>query len=748
MKKFTILAMFVALTLSASAQFYMNVWYNDSLFSLPVLNVDSVTFTDGPWVAPDTPDTPDTPDEPVFPTEPYQSIGIFTVGEGKAVSFSPGNLQYTQSTGVWTFARSQWEIVGAKNVTSTNELANKVDLFGWSSETSSTLFGIGTSEDYYDYFGSFRDWGTNQIGLDAPDTWRTLTKDEWDYLISKRTLAADLCGVAQVNGVNGLVLLPDTWSFPADVTFKAGFSNEWNEEAYATYQVISAEQWAVFEAAGAVFLPAAGSRSGANIYTVQGSGYYRTATDQYYEASITIFNSSESYIRDNAQLYLGASVRLVKDTTYTSRYVDLGLPSGTIWATCNVGANAPDERGGCYKWSAINPAPCGSVSEMNHPYYDPDLQYHYTKYNSTDSLTTLTSSDDAATANLGELWRMPTRDEALELQEHCTWVLDTLENGVMGCVVTGPNGNSIFLPGYEEFNAFNYWTSTCDILRPIDACAFSFSKDGIEIMDQLLRCAACGIRPVFEKPEVPEEPFVGFFSVSEDKQVIFSPGNLQYHPTNDEWRFAVKQTDYIGAANTNISTDYNGWIDLFGWGTGNNPTASSDNYADHSTFVDWGVNQIGQDPANTWRTLTYEEWDYLLNKRPNADQLVAAFFIWGTQVNGLVILPDNWVLPPNTSFKPGFAPTDEGYSYHEECGPEEWARFEAAGAIFLPAAGVRIESKEVIQVQYDGYYWTTTKDVIYPDHVYRLHFLSSLLTLQSGASYKGYSVRLVQDVQE
>ena len=86
---------------------------------------------------------------------------------------------------------------------------------------------------------------------------------------------------------------------------------------------------------------------------------------------------------------------------------------------------------------------------------------------------------------------------------------------------------------------------------------------------------------------------IGVFSVSADKQVTFSKGNLQYHPSNDEWCFAENQSDYIGKANSNIAADYDGWIDLFGWGTGDAPTKSSTSYSDYSTFVDWGTNKIG-----------------------------------------------------------------------------------------------------------------------------------------------------------
>ena len=141
------------------------------------------------------------------PTSPY-----FSVSQTMYITFSPGNLQYTQSTNTWSFAENQWDYLGAANIAiDADVLADKVDLFGWS--TSATNFGVSTSTDE-DYSGSFVDWGTNQIGADAHNTWRTLTKDEWEYLLNTRPNASSLKGVAQVNGVNGLIFLPDNWVCP------------------------------------------------------------------------------------------------------------------------------------------------------------------------------------------------------------------------------------------------------------------------------------------------------------------------------------------------------------------------------------------------------------------------------------------------------------------------------------------------------------------------------------------------------
>ena len=254
-------------------------------------------------------------------------IGVFSVSADKQVTFSQGNLQYTQSTNTWSFAENQYDYIGTDNVTGGNVssdpahgdskegtgLADKVDLFGWSGSTGSAKFGVSTSLDNADYSGSFLDWGTNQIGADAPNTWRTLSYDEWNYLLNTRTNASDLRGVAQVNGVNGLIFLPDTWVCPEGITFKSGFHSSYGVDYYAAYQTFTAAEWSKLESAGAVFLPAAGFREGSNVGSVQYDGYYWSATrSASYYACFLGFYSEEASIGENDR-YNGHSVRLVKD---------------------------------------------------------------------------------------------------------------------------------------------------------------------------------------------------------------------------------------------------------------------------------------------------------------------------------------------------------------------------------------------------------------------------------------------------
>ena len=298
MKKLFMAVIALMMTMSVSAQFY--IYCSDG----NVIKVDSISM-----VAPDAGDDPE-------PSTPSSGIGAFSVSKTKKVTFSRGNLQYTQSTDTWSFAENQYDYLGEANIAiDADILAGKIDLFGWSGSTGSAKFGVSTSSYSSDYSGSFVDWGTNQIGDDAPNTWRTLTYGEWDYLRYRRTNASSLVGVAQVNGVNGLILLPDDWVCPAGITFKSGFHSEWGVEAYGQYQTFTVEQWSKLESAGAVFLPAAGFRGGLDMSCVQRRGHYWSATkDGSYDvyAYYLRFYADETRT-DNGSRYYGHSVRLVKD---------------------------------------------------------------------------------------------------------------------------------------------------------------------------------------------------------------------------------------------------------------------------------------------------------------------------------------------------------------------------------------------------------------------------------------------------
>ena len=189
-------------------------------------------------------------------------------------------------------------------------------------------------------------------------------------------------------------------------------------------------------------------------------------------------------------------------------YVDLGLSSGLKWATCNVGADVPENVGGYYAWGESEEK--RDYSWKTYKYYD-NTYACVTKYCTNgnygvvDGLKTLDAKDDVANATWGSIWRMPTEKELKELCKECTWKWTTV-NDVPGYEVTGPNGNSIFLPatGYKnDANIFNkvaggyYWTST--VFKNSNR-AYYLQFDNVEYDkgDFARRYSGRCIRPVFE----------------------------------------------------------------------------------------------------------------------------------------------------------------------------------------------------------------------------------------------------------
>lgn len=186
-------------------------------------------------------------------------------------------------------------------------------------------------------------------------------------------------------------------------------------------------------------------------------------------------------------------------------YVDLGLPSGLLWATCNVGANSPEEYGDYFSW--------GETAPRNNYAYDSEtnsLSYSELQLQGyIDEEGNLTQLCDAAAVNWGGEWRMPTKAEVSELIYRCTW-LATTQNGVKGYRVTGPNGNYIFLPkagycsGYSNKPSFagSYiclWSSTFLDHHDSQTWAYSleYNLDDIQLFGNYCYLG-CTIRPVLD----------------------------------------------------------------------------------------------------------------------------------------------------------------------------------------------------------------------------------------------------------
>lgn len=288
--------------------------------------------------------------------------------------------------------------------------------------------------------------------------------------------------------------------------------------------------------------------------------------------------------------------------------------------------------------------------------------------------------------------------------------------------------------------------------------------------------------PTTLQSQIPEMECPHTFTINaEGNRVEFSKGNLQYRPSTDTWRFAEHQWDAVcddsgGTVyengvmcdNTKISGSYTGWIDLFAWGTSGwprgwaeyyEPTSTDDNMSNSlkyyiqnrpstnldGTNADWGVyNQIGEDAPGNWRTLSSEQWDYIIRLRPNADNLWCMAVIGGIS-EGCILLPDNWRDLDGLVVTPGNNASANNFTM------EDWTELEKHGAVFLPKSGCRMVRAYGAGI---GAYWSSTANTtmttyvgsqIYYPYAYHLSFGTNPAVSSERRCY-GLSVRLVKDV--
>lgn len=285
----------------------------------------------------------------VFSAGSASSAGKFSVSASKQVEFAPGNIQYHTGTQEWRFATNQYDVIGEADNIRLGEpgLSVWVDLFAWSCEM--VPYGANPSNKDADYGGDFVDWGELFSG-----DWYTPSKDELQYILTGRSNAANLRAEGTVNGVNGLILLPDDFTLPDGLTFLPGYVGlaGWNgvtdpnaEVDEYTENIYSLAEWGRMEEAGAVFLPHAGSRTGGygNMWNgaseatftnedtgyyswvdnVQYYGYYWTSTVHptnsnlaYYLITPSMDGALENYLAPaiwSREIRRGNSVRLVRE---------------------------------------------------------------------------------------------------------------------------------------------------------------------------------------------------------------------------------------------------------------------------------------------------------------------------------------------------------------------------------------------------------------------------------------------------
>ena len=262
--------------------------------------------------------------------------GKFSVSSTKQVYFSKGNLQATTTDlgahWTWNFAANQWDKVGQAtaniNVTGTDDptvSANgTVDLFGWS--TSKTYLGISHYDDNSKYSGTFDDWGSNDdVKASIGTGWYTLSGSEWTYLLNvsadgSRYRQGNRFAKAEVNGVRGLILLPDDWNTDY---YTLKYINKSSLDVDKSGNDITIEDWtSKLEAHGAVFLPLAGQRRVDShvVDNVNAQGYYWTSTPTSSDVSGYTGQAQRMYVAGtgvtpsvNSSRRFGYAVRLVRN---------------------------------------------------------------------------------------------------------------------------------------------------------------------------------------------------------------------------------------------------------------------------------------------------------------------------------------------------------------------------------------------------------------------------------------------------
>lgn len=292
---------------------------------------------------------------------------VFSVSSTKKVHFSAGNLQYNVRTSEWRFAPNQYDKCYVSNADlglDFNNLINNFAMFigngGLCEEGWNDLFGWGrwivgeevdkTPADDDNYFPSLNQEGDILVGESAIGSgWDILSISEWNYLFNERDNADQKYGVATVNDVNGVVLLPDTWTAPEGIIFTPGMASEYGKNHYVDKgNVYTVEQWATLESAGAVFLPTTGCRtqqgditnyvmyqkSTAYYWSSTSAGYYDLTkddeynedeynayyfgnTDWYYTYEMQ-FTSNGVYTDSKSRRHYGSAVRLVRGFSGTA----------------------------------------------------------------------------------------------------------------------------------------------------------------------------------------------------------------------------------------------------------------------------------------------------------------------------------------------------------------------------------------------------------------------------------------------
>jgi hypothetical protein len=416
------------------------------------------------------------------------------------------------------------------------------------------------------------------------------------------------------------------------------------------------------------------------------------------------------------------------DPTNGHEYVDLGLPSGTKWASRNIGATAVGDYGNYYSWGETQTKQSYTWSTYTLGTDSTSLtKYNFhSKQGVVDNRLRLQLADDAANANWGGKWRMPTRAEWQELLENCSWAWGSqpASNGffINGYLITGPSGNSIFLPasGYKQDKlvqqpGVDAFYATSEILRsyfPDEQVSF-YINNSTKRLDTQYRQLGLPVRPVYDEKLSLEEN-----TTLEADTVVVKNGDYYYAKLglSSGAKWAIQN---VGASTADEYGDYFAWgetesKETYDWSTYKWCNGSFDTQTKYCTYLDNGtvdkniVLDLEDDAANAY---------------------------WG----------GNWTMP--TEKEQNELDNDCRWTWVTKCGVNGRKVTGPNGvAVFLPAAGSRYNS-DLDKAGSYGYYWSSSLVTSGASPAYCLAFGSSNED-NYAHRYYGFSVRpVLRDVE-
>ena len=630
------------------------------------------------------------------------------------------NTRFNGRGGVtWRFAENQWDVVGEGNANISESYTGWIDLFGWgtsghthgatcwlpwsTSTTSSDYLAYGNaSYNLNDQTGE-ADWGCNAIsnGGDKPNQWRTLTINEWYYMINTRsTTSGKRYAKATVNGVSGLILLPDNWS-----TSYYSLSNTNNATADFTSNTISASQWQTLEQHGAVFLPDAGWRSGTsfnsgicNYWSVS-----RFSDSQAYDFFCSAINVSTGY----TARFTGRSVRLVCQSNPRIRTIGMsGVTTTTATVNAEVdctGSATVTERGVCFNTMAA-------------PTVD----------NSFETAGTGTGSFSVQLTNLGAGTTYHVRAYAK----------------IDG---TYRYGNELTFTAKSQLVVTT--APVTDISNTYALCGGTVSDCGQNVTARGL-CWGTSDTPTLSDSHSHscEGTGTGSFTSFMGKLVCGATYYVRAYATTADG------TTY-GNVRSFLALDPNSYVDLglpsgLLWATCNVGADSPEDYGD---YFAWGETQ----PKDYYDWSTYQ---HCMGGMGDNDMLTkycndANYGYNGFTDNLTTLLPEDDAAAANWGI--GWRmPTKEEFEELDNNTTVTWTQqngvngrlFTAANgnSLFLPAAGDRWVD-ELYDVGDWGYYWSSSLDTDHPDYAWSFNFDSGYYGMYNYDRYYGFTVRPVRE---